>query len=50
MIISKNLLALCRGSPAPLRYLQQMTITFENDNDVIVYPLEKVISYARKTQ
>jgi hypothetical protein len=27
-----------------------MTITFENDNDVIVYALEKVISYARKTQ
>jgi hypothetical protein len=27
-----------------------MTITFENDNDVIVYGLEKVISYARRTQ
>jgi hypothetical protein len=27
-----------------------MTITFENDNDVIVYALEKVISYARRTQ
>jgi len=27
-----------------------MTITFENDNDVIVYALEKVISYARSTQ
>ena len=27
-----------------------MTITFENDNDVIVYTLEKVISYARRTQ
>jgi hypothetical protein len=27
-----------------------MTITFENDNDIIVYPLEKVISYARRTQ
>jgi hypothetical protein len=27
-----------------------MTITFENDNDVIVYALEKVISYARQTQ
>ena len=27
-----------------------MTITFENDNDVIVYALEKIISYARKTQ
>jgi hypothetical protein len=27
-----------------------MTITFENDNDVIVYALEKVIAYARTTQ
>jgi len=27
-----------------------MTITFENDNDVIVYTLEKVISFARRTQ
>jgi len=27
-----------------------MTITFENDNDSIVYALEKVISYARRTQ
>jgi hypothetical protein len=27
-----------------------MTITFESDNDVIVYALEKVISYARRTQ
>jgi len=27
-----------------------MTITFENDNDVIVYPFEKVISYARDNQ
>jgi len=27
-----------------------MTITFENDNDVIVYALEKIISYARNTQ
>jgi hypothetical protein len=26
-----------------------MTITFENENDVIVYALEKVISYARRT-
>jgi len=25
-----------------------MTLTFENDNDVIVYALEKIISYARK--
>jgi len=27
-----------------------MTITFENDNDVIIYALEKVITYARRTQ
>jgi hypothetical protein len=27
-----------------------MTITFENDNDVIIYALEKVISYARRTE
>jgi len=27
-----------------------MTITFENDNDVIVYALEKIISYAREYQ
>jgi len=27
-----------------------MTITFENDNDIIVYAFEKVISHARKTQ
>jgi hypothetical protein len=27
-----------------------MTVTFENDNDVIVYAIEKVISYTRRTQ
>jgi hypothetical protein len=27
-----------------------MTITFENDNDVIVYALEKIISFAREHQ
>jgi hypothetical protein len=27
-----------------------MTITFENNNDVIVYALEKVIAYARRIQ
>ena len=27
-----------------------MTVSFENDNDVIVYALEKVKSYARRTQ
>jgi phosphate starvation-inducible protein PhoH len=28
----------------------RMTITFENDNDVIVYALERIIVYARRTQ
>jgi hypothetical protein len=27
-----------------------MTITFENDNDDIVYALEKIIYHARRTQ
>jgi hypothetical protein len=27
-----------------------MTITFENDNDVLVYALDRIISYARRTQ
>jgi hypothetical protein len=27
-----------------------MTITFENENDIIVYALEKIISYARNNQ
>jgi hypothetical protein len=27
-----------------------MTITFENDNDVITYAFKKVISHARRTQ
>jgi hypothetical protein len=27
-----------------------MTITFENDNDVIIYALEKIVAYARRTQ
>jgi hypothetical protein len=27
-----------------------MTITFESDNEVIVYTLEKIISYARTNQ
>jgi len=30
--------------------IQQMTVTFGNDNDVIIYALEKVIVYARRTQ
>jgi len=27
-----------------------MTLTFENDNDAIVYPLERIVSYAREYQ
>jgi hypothetical protein len=27
-----------------------MTVTFDNDNDLIVYALEKIISYARQSQ
>jgi hypothetical protein len=27
-----------------------MTITFENDNNIIVHALDKVISYTRKSQ
>jgi len=27
-----------------------MTVNFENDNDVIVYALEKIIAYGRKNQ
>jgi hypothetical protein len=27
-----------------------MTLIFENDNDVIVYALEKIIAFARRTQ
>jgi len=30
--------------------LKRMTITFENESDVIFYALEKIISYARRTQ
>jgi len=49
--IPKNLLALCSGSPAPYGYERiLMTLTFENDNNLIVYALEKIISYARQHQ
>jgi hypothetical protein len=50
-IYTKNLLAVCSGSPAPYEYTDlRMTITFENNNDVIVYALQRIISYARDTQ
>jgi hypothetical protein len=43
-----NLLAFCSGRTAPLISIQRrMTITFENENDIIIYALEKIISYAR---
>jgi hypothetical protein len=42
---------LCSGSPAPFfKVLWQITITFENDNDIIVYALFRIISYARDNQ
>ena len=37
IIYTYNLLALCSGSPAP-----GMTLTFENESDVIVYALERL--------
>jgi len=45
-----NLLAFCSGSPTPRSAILRMSITFENDNDVIVYALEKIILYARNNQ
>jgi hypothetical protein len=46
--IHMNLLPFCSGSPAPLiRIILRMVITFENDNIVIIYVLENIISYAR---
>ena len=49
--IHKNLLAFCSGSPAPLISITlQKTITFKNDNDIIVYAHEKIISFARENQ
>jgi hypothetical protein len=40
-------LAFCSGSTAPKSIILGMTITFENDNDVIVYTLVEIISYTR---
>jgi len=51
LYIHKNLLAFCSGSPAPwISILVWMPITFETDNNAIVYALERIISYARKNQ
>jgi len=36
--------------PCPLRNYNLMTITFENGNDIIVYALKKIISFARMNQ
>jgi len=49
-IYTKNLLALCSSSRTSESIIQRMTLTFESDNEVIVYALEKVIAYARRTQ
>jgi len=43
-----NLLALCSGSPAPSRrIIIRMTVTFQNENNIIVYTLERIISYTK---
>jgi hypothetical protein len=48
--VHMNLLAFCSGSPAPCTSIACMTITFEYDNDIIVYVLENIISFARDNQ
>jgi len=49
--IHKNRLAFCSSSPAPLiSIFVWMPITFETDNDTIVYALERIIFHARKNQ
>jgi len=49
--VPENLLALSSGSLAPFENsIGHMTISFENDNDVIVYALEMVISFGRNNQ
>jgi len=51
-----NRLAFCSGSPAPRKeppakiFRRQMPVSFENDNDIIRYVLEKIISFARNNQ
>jgi len=43
-----NLLPFCSGSPTPvIRIILRMTLTIGNDNNVIVYALDKLKSYAR---
>ena len=42
---------MCSRSPAPsLSIIIRRTVTFESDNEVIIYSLEKIISHARETQ
>ena len=50
IIYKRHLLAFCSGSPAPLRSISSMTISFGNDNDIILYALENIITYATKNQ
>jgi hypothetical protein len=38
------------GSTVPLSIPLRMTLSFESDQDVIIYALEKIISYARTNQ
>ena len=42
IIYLKNLLAFCSGSSAPSISIAWMSIAFENYNDIIVYPLERL--------
>jgi hypothetical protein len=45
---TKKLLALGSGSPAPsISTTWQITISLWNDNDVVIYALEKIIPFAR---
>jgi len=46
----KNVIGFCSGSHAPLSIFLRMTITLENDKDVIVYTFEKIISYTQNNQ
>jgi len=50
LLYSWNLLAFCSGSPTPVCTIQGMTITFENDKNIITYALEEILSHDRIKQ
>jgi hypothetical protein len=53
VIIYIEYISISTAAPYPsvsLRIQIRMTITFANESDVIVYALEKIISYAQRTQ